>query len=277
MRFGAVQKNIFGTGEGAYSVVTGRENYDSQITLTDYEAEMVISHFGKDNIHVGKVQSNKLLSSKPFRLFHSGKTIKLNIVYPKPEKTELRLYISSKAGFKPKGREIWFMFLKDDAIWIGAMPESRWRSESSELKEDESDEIYQREINDTDTIRIAKLKGRDVYVRDRNIAITRMKLSGFTCEFDPSHKLFFSRFTKKPYLEAHHLIPIGVQGSFGQPLDTIHNIFCLCPYCHRAVHNAEDSVARNILTGLAEKRPVLKKFGLSVPELFGLYAVEKIC
>lgn len=267
---------MFGTSDGAYSVVTNRENYDSQITLTDYEAKMVISHFGKDNIHVGKVQLNKPLSSKPFRLFLRNRTIKLNVVYPKPEKTELRLYISSEAGFKPKGGEIWFMFLKDSSIWIGAMPEPTWRSESSEVKEDESDEIYQREVNDTDTVRITKLKGRDVYARDRNIAVTRMKLSEFTCEFDPSHKLFLSRFTKNPYLEAHHLIPMGLQGSFSQPLDTIHNIFCLCPYCHRAVHNAEDSVARNILTSLAEKRPVLEKFSLSVPELFGLYAVEEI-
>lgn len=276
MRFGPIQKRKFGTSDGAYSVVTDRENYDSQITLTDYEAEMVISHFGKATLQVGNVRSNRLLSSKPFRLSPSGKTIKLNVVYPKPEKTELRLYISSEAGFKPKSGDIWFMFLKDDAIWIGAMPEPTWRSESSEVKQDESDEIYQRSVNDTDTVRIAKLKERDVYARDRNIAVKRMELSGFTCEFDSSHKLFVSRFTKNPYLESHHLIPMGLQGVFGKPLDTIHNIFCLCPYCHRAVHHAEDSLARNILTNLAERRPVLKMFALSVTELLGLYAVEEI-
>ncbi|WNM57486.1 HNH endonuclease [Candidatus Nitrospira allomarina] len=276
MRFGAVQKINLGTSDGAYSLVTEREHVDSQITLTDYEAEIVLSHFGKDNIHVGNVQSNKFLSSKLFRLFPSGKPIKLNVVYPKPEKTELRLYISSRAGFKPKGGDIWFMFLKDDSIWIGAMAEPLWRNKASEVKADESDDIYQREVNDTDRVRIAKLKGRDIYARDRNIAVSRMKLSGYTCEFDPSHKLFSSRFTKNPYLEAHHLIPIGLQGSFSQSLDTIHNIFCLCPYCHRAVHNAENSVARSILACLAEKRPVHKKFGLTVPQLFGLYAVEEI-
>lgn len=69
---------------------------------------------------------------------------------------------------------------------------------------------------------------------------------------------------------------MGLQGVFGKPLDTIHNIFCLCPYCHRAVHHAEDSLARNILTNLAERRPVLKMFALSVTELLGLYAVEEI-
>ena len=157
MRFGAIQKKKFGTSSGAYSVVTSREHYDSQITLTDYEAAMVITHFGKGQIHVGNVQSNKPLSSKPFRLFPRGKVINLNVVYPKPEKTELRLYISTKAGFKPEGGEIWFMFLKDGAIWIGAMPESKWRAESSEAKQDVSDEIYQQAINDTDTVRIATL------------------------------------------------------------------------------------------------------------------------
>ena len=146
MQFGAIQVKKFGTSTGAYSVVTNREHYDSQITLTDYEAEMVISHFGRNQINVGNVQSNKTLSLKQFHLFPSGKTINLNVVYPKPEKTELRLYISSKAGFKPMGGEIWFMFLREGTIWIGAMPESKWRAESSEAKQDEYDEIYQRSV-----------------------------------------------------------------------------------------------------------------------------------
>jgi len=137
MKFGIIQKMKFGTSDGSYSVVTEREHFDSQITLTDYEADLVISIFGKENIQVGGVHSNKELSSKEFRLYPSGKKVFLNVVYPKPEKTELRLYISSKAGFKPNGGEIWFMFRKESEIWIGAMPESAWRRESSELKNDE--------------------------------------------------------------------------------------------------------------------------------------------
>lgn len=276
MKFGSIQKKKFGTDIGAYSIVTDREYYDGQITFTDFESEMVVSHFGKENLQVGNVRSNSDLSSKEFRLFPGGETIHLNIVYPKPEKTELRLYISAKAGFKPDGGKIWFMFVKGGDIWIGAMAESEWRSESSELKEDESDEIYQSFVNDTDTVRISKLKERDIYARDRNIAIKRMELSGFTCEFDSSHKLFVSRFTKKPYLEAHHLVPIGLQGDFKKPLDIVHNVFCLCPFCHRAVHHADETFARSILSKLASKRPILKEYALSVPELLSLYAVEEI-
>jgi hypothetical protein len=276
MRFGAVQKRKFETDNGAYSVVTDREHDDSQITLTDHEVEIVVFHFKRENLHVGNVQSDRTLASKEFRLFPGGKVINLNVVYPKPEKTELRLYISSQAGFKPKGGDIWFMFVKGGDIWIGSMGESAWRSESSGLKQDESDEIYQSSVNDTDSIRIAKLKERDTYARDRNIAIRRMELSGFSCEFDPSHKLFVSRFTKKLYLEAHHLIPMGLQGDYKKPLDTIHNVFCLCPYCHRAVHHAEDSIARRILSELASKHPILDQFSLSLTDIFSLYAVEEI-
>ena len=281
MKFEEMLNSKFGSSNGAYSIVTAVENSDSQITLTDYEAEMVVSHFGRGNIHIGNVQSNKPLSSKQFRLFPNGERISLNIVYPKPERTELRLYISSRAGFKPPGGEIWFMFLRDGDIWIGAMPEHEWRRYiSSELVEEESyDEIYQSSVNDTDadTVRIATIREHDVYARDRNIAIRRMQLSALECEFDPSHQLFVSRFSQRPYLEAHHLIPIGWQRHFpARPLDNIHNVFCLCPNCHRAVHHAEISHARTILSTLAARRPVLDDFHITIPDLYNIYAVEDI-
>lgn len=276
MKFGRIQEKKFGTSNGTYSVVTERENYDSQITLTDYETEMVISHFGQSNLHVGNVQSSEGAAAKSFCLFPGGKTIALNVVFPKPEKTELRLYISARAGFKPDGGNVWFMFIRDGQIWIGAMNEFEWRNESSELKQDESDEIYQSEVNDSDAIRIIKLKERDTYARDRNIAIQKMKLSGYTCEFDNTHNLFVSRFSKKPYLEVHHLVPLGLQKYYSKSLDTIHNVFCLCPTCHRAVHHAEEQFARKILRSLATKSPVLENFSLTVPDLLGLYAVEEI-
>ena len=276
MKFGKIQERKFGASSGAYSIVTERENYDSQITLTDYEAELVVDHFGKENLHVGNVQSNKILASKPLRLYPSGKIINLNIVYPKPEKTELRLYISSQVGFKPEGGEVWFLFEKEGNLWIGAMSESSWRTESSELKKDDSDAIYQEALDESDSIRVAKLKARDAYARDRNIALERMRLSEYSCEFDSKHNLFISRFSKQPYLEAHHLIPIGLQGDFAEPLDTVYNVFCLCPYCHRAVHHAEEPIARDILSRLADSRPVLERFSLKVQDLFSLYAVEEI-
>jgi 5-methylcytosine-specific restriction enzyme A len=279
MRFGKVQSRRFGTDNGAYSIVTNTEHSDGQITLADYEAEIIISHFEQKNIHRGNAKSNQALAAKTFHLFPDGKLISLKVIYPKPKKTELRLYMSTRAGFKPKGGDVWFMFVQEDKLWLGSMDESEWRSEVSTLKQDESDDVYQslvNDVNDTDVIRISRLKERDTYVRDRNIALQRMKLSGYVCEFDPQHSLFISRFSKKPYLESHHLVPMALQQEFSQPLDTINNVFCLCPYCHRAVHHAAEPIAREILGNLAEKRSILDDFSLSIPDLFSLYAVEEI-
>jgi len=276
MRFGKVQEQTFGTPNGAYSIVTKREHHDSQITLTGYETEILLAHFGKENIHTGNVKSNPTLSSKPFRRFPDGSTINLNIIYPKPDKTELRLYLSSGNGFKPNAGQVWFIFCLNDEIWVGAMNEQEWRIESSQLKTDESDEFYQNEINDTDPIRIATLKQRDIYTRDRAIALKRMKLADYSCEYDTSHELFISRFSRKPYVEAHHLVPMALQKEIKIPLDTVNNVFCLCPFCHRAVHHSEERFARKIISTLAAKREVLDDYSLKLPDLFRLYAVEEI-
>jgi 5-methylcytosine-specific restriction protein A len=69
---------------------------------------------------------------------------------------------------------------------------------------------------------------------------------------------------------------MGLQDEFSKSLDTMSNVFCLCPYCHRAVHHAEEAIAREILSKLADKRPVLDEFSLNISELFSLYAVEEI-
>ncbi len=276
MKFGKMQQRKFSATEGSYSTVTERENFDSQITLTDYEAELVISHYGRANIHVGRVSSDPGKSSKPMRLYPDGTNIELNINFPKRGKTELRLYISSGAGFKPDGGEIWFMFSKKGDLWIGSMRENVWRAEFSEFKNDEADPIYQEALDETDVFRIARLKERDIYARDRDVALNRMRLSNFSCEYDPKHILFISRFRMERFVEAHHLIPMALQGEFSVSLDNIHNVFCLCPFCHRAVHHAEKSLARDILNSLSSKRNVLDTFRLSVPDLHKLYAIEEI-
>lgn len=276
MKFGKTQEKLFGTLEGAYSKVTSREEFDSQITLTDFEADLVLSHFGKSNIHVGNVGSNRAKASKIFLLYPNKEEIKLNIVYPKPEKSELRLYISSRAGFKPRGDEIWFLFKDSDQLCIGSLDQRAWRQETSFLKSDETDQIYQSYLQDDFEIKTTKIKSRDVYKRDRKVALDRFKRSGYECEYDPKHKLFIARSSRKPYLEAHHLVPMSLQGDFNKSLDTVHNVFCLCPYCHRAVHHAEEKLARHILEKLAKERNVLSQYSLDINDLFGLYAVEEI-
>ncbi len=277
MKFGQNQINLFHTDNGAYSLVTEREFYDSQITATDTESEILINHFQKDNIHVGPVHANPAMAKKLFKLYPSGQSIFLNLLFPKPNKTELRLYLSVKAGFKPAAGHVWFMFEKNNELWLGEMNEDVWRQQSSEYRIDESESVYQGVIHETDEIKIQTSKERDVFQRDRKLAVHRMELSNYKCEFEPSHNLFISRYSHTPYLEAHHLLPISLQKTYDQPLDVLDNIFCLCPFCHRAVHHAEKEFARNILQKLIENRPVVMDILDSHKEdIYKFYSVEKI-
>lgn len=277
MRFGKSQHIKFNSENGAYSVVTTRENYDSQITATDEEANMLLSFFGKENIQIGNVKSNPEKANQDFYLYPEGNKINLNLVFPKPEKTELRLYLSKQAGFKPNGGDIWFIFEKDNKLWIGAMDEALWRSQNQILVYDESEGSYQDSLQELDEIKVNKLKSRDVYSRDKNKAMQRMRLAGYKCENDNNHYLFLSRSTKKPYLEAHHLIPMSLQKNIETPLDTLGNIFCLCPHCHRAIHLAEKNTTRNIIDNLVEKRPdVLSVLNNDISDIYNFYSVESI-
>lgn len=277
MRFGKSQQIKFNSENGAYSVVTFRENHDSQITATDEEANLLLSFFGKENVQVGNVKSNPEKALQTFYLYPEGKAIHLNLVFPKPEKTELRLYISARAGFKPDGDDIWFIFEQDNKLWIGAMNEPLWRSQNQILVYDESEGDYQDSLLELDEIKLNKLKTRDVYARDRKKAIKRMELAGYQCEHDNSHNLFFSRSTKNPYLEAHHLIPMSLQKNTETPLDTLDNIFCLCPHCHRAIHLAEKTTTKTIIDSLVDKRPdVLSILNNNINDIYNYYSVESI-
>jgi len=66
MEFKPFHLDYFSAKCGAYSRVTDRENYDSQITLTDIEAEIVINYFGQENITLGNVSKDSSKSLKKF-------------------------------------------------------------------------------------------------------------------------------------------------------------------------------------------------------------------
>ena len=128
MRFGIGLLQRFDADDGAWSVVTKREVFDSQLTVTGEEAAVVEGFFGKDAIHVGRVGLAPAKAAKEFILHPSGKRIVLNLIYPKPAKPELRLYLSCRRGFMPEALDIWYIFLKKGRPYIGAMPQSKWDS-----------------------------------------------------------------------------------------------------------------------------------------------------
>lgn len=269
MIFGKTQKQKFGTYEGAYSVVTDREIKDSQITLTDHEVE-IVTRFFKGSIHVGNVTNSQGAAEKAFRLYPSGHLIHLNLVYPKPAKSELRLYLAAGKGFMPETGDVVFLFIKDAELWIGNMSEFNWRFQLSALTDDTDDNSYQDLINQTRQATV------DVYKRRRQIALDAMAHANYRCEANPNHQLFLSKATGKNYLEAHHIIPVSLGSQFNMQLDVIENVVCLCPFCHRAIHHAEPVFAIPILDQLAKQRPVFEEFGVNSDDLYNFYALEKI-
>lgn len=278
MEFAYNQYLKFKTIKGSYSKVTATEFGDSQITTTDAETKLIISHFGLGSIHVGNVSSDREKAKKKFRLYPNGEEITLNLVYPKPEKSELRLYLSAHAGFKPKSESIWFMYVLNSEIWIGSMDEEKWRWENSGLILDDYDSLYQSSIlGYEDEIKISHAKERNIFIRSREIALKRMKIENYKCEYDPKHNLFITRGTKQPYLEAHHLVPISLQKSLDRNLDFLENVYCLCPFCHRAIHHAETECTKQIIDRLLDKRhKILDRLNVSQSKIYQMYAVEEI-
>lgn len=296
MQFGIVQREKFEAEDGSYSLVTPRELIDSQITATDAETTLLRNYFlmRGESIHVGNVGASNGASAKQFKLYPNGQKITLNLVYPKPEKGELRLYLSKRAGFFPNEGDVWFLYKSrvDGCLWIGAMPENEWRKENAFGKNDDDAQpqfddidaeiLSQRttadtdEIEDREAIEVEVPRQRQI-IRSRELAVLRMQKSRYKCEFDNTHQLFIAKATGCRFLEVHHIIPVRFQRELhGLKLDSINNLCCLCPNCHRAIHHAEDSLVKTILNRVATERNISGHFGLSMNDLYRLYSVEDI-
>jgi 5-methylcytosine-specific restriction endonuclease McrA len=279
MKFGLPQLARFKAKAGAYSPVTPREFEDSQITATDAETELLETHFGKlgETIYWGNVTSGGAAALKEFRLFPTGEKINLNLVYPKTLKTELRLYISIRRGFKPESGDIWFMYEDcNDDLWIGALKEKEWRTlfAPGMVDDDETEEVAQVVQPMTTTTQAV------VPVQDPDLIQKRMELSKYTCEYDKSHQLFVARATGCRYVEVHHIIPKKYLAEFWtqrhKDLTKLDNLCSLCPSCHRAIHHGEEPVARKILDRLYDLRSIQRHYGITKRELHQLYSVEEI-
>lgn len=284
MEFTIFHKDYFNAIQGAFSRVTSRENFDSQITLTDVEAEIVIRHFGIENINLGNVASDRAKSSKRFLLYPELNPIDLNLVFPKPTKLELRLYISSKSGFKPLPNEIWFLYENENhELIIGSLPENIWGNIG---QEDFIDPEYQDKIEETllSSVNInispegkinTTIRNRQtIYVRDPRLAIMRFNAANYTCEIDRTHKTFIAESTKFPFMEAHHFIPIKFQNHFEIPLDNFYNIISLCPNCHRGIHHGVIDYKYEMISNLYNKRKEIQNYSLeSIAEYYNCIKV----
>jgi 5-methylcytosine-specific restriction protein A len=287
MKFEDYHNNFFNSHTGAFSRVTERENYDSQITLTDVETEIVVNYFGGQNIHIGNVGQNRLKAAKHFKLYNTGEIISLNLVFPKPNNSELRLYLSARAGFKPNGGDVWFLFEDAEGLLnIGHFDQETWHNlgqydildneYSQSIVANSRIETPVENLPDFSEISKYETNRRETYRRDPRVALKRIALSSYTCEIDKSHVTFTSARSNYPFMEAHHLIPMAFQNLFPETsIDHIENIISLCPNCHRAFHYSIRDEKIQLISLIYGQRKFVRSM-VSKEQLFGLYNCYEI-
>lgn len=278
MKFGPLQKAYFGAVDGAYSIVTADERKKGQITLSeaDGEAEIAVNHYGANMIPRKASGGNRLpvmVMDGTSGQFHGAN---LTINFPKSKGNELRIYRGATEGFSYKAGDVWFIFKKRGELYVGSMPEHAWRSIGTR---DSCDEDFQNAVDggtDNYTPDYVNFTGKKI-ARDPVIAREAIAYSGYICAYTGKPTPFISKRTNKPYLEAHHLIPLWMQPNVDFKVDVVENIIALNPLWHRAIHHAEPAVVQKILIKLAKQRQkFLSTKGFDTGHLIRLYGCEKI-
>jgi len=112
-----------------------------------------------------------------------------------------------------------------------------------------------------------KVRNGDVltYPRNKEESLEAKRLSEWQCELNSNHLTFTSNINQKPYMEAHHLIPMSAQDYFEYTLDFADNIVCLCPNCHRKIHHAKDELKKEMVKELFKMREKkYNKYGINI-------------
>lgn len=121
-------------------------------------------------------------------------------------------------------------------------------------------------------------KSGSSWSRNTSISHFALRNANYMCENSQTHKTFKSKKSGYQFVEAHHLIPMEYQGEFDCSIDVPENIISLCPNCHRAFHNSEDFLKKELLSKfLNYRKESLKDRGILIelPKLLDYYQVEK--
>lgn len=282
--FSAALLRYFKADAGGFSPVTQTEYGDSQITLSGAESALV-GNFAKDWLKARRGSVSSLIAksvnpSYTFRLHPTGEKVELNLVYPKPKKNELRLYL--KAGsFKPQPNIYWCVFLRNNELWLGSFDFNLLATIDSlpfnlpcetlreEFLEPEIDD-FQGQLN-----KPAKQIEQSISMlwgRDPKIARQAIEKANFRCEIFPTYPTFNSRVSLKPFMEAHHLIPMKLQHKYEVNLDNVRNVCSLSPYGHRLLHHGKFEDIEFHVAALAKQRvELLSELDMHVDDVLYLY------
>lgn len=84
--------------------------------------------------------------------------------------------------------------------------------------------------------------------------VQTLKNANYMCEVNNAHETFLSKNNDKPYMEAHHIIPLKNQENFEFSIDNYPNLICLCPICHRKLHYGRDDDRTIVLENIYHQR-----------------------
>lgn len=121
---------------------------------------------------------------------------------------------------------------------------------------------------------ISTVNGRKILRRDSKLAATALNEVNYKCEFDEKHITFETK-KGKQYMEGHHLIPANISAAkIYENIDSLDNIFSLCPNCHREIHHGQKDNVQKIIEKLFEKRKdklLLLFNNISLNDIYELY------
>ncbi|MBR1454417.1 MAG: HNH endonuclease [Lachnospiraceae bacterium] len=129
---------------------------------------------------------------------------------------------------------------------------------------DEADEIFKKKaIN-------------HIIKRDNRLIKQVIEIGNNRCFLIKLHITFKTPYYDN-YVEGHHIIPISLQDSYEEKLDSLDNLIPLCPICHRAMHLSENETKINLLTKILEKNDKLKTIkDIKLEDLKEIYCKEEI-
>jgi 5-methylcytosine-specific restriction enzyme A len=285
-KFSAALKKYFNTEEGAGSRVTLKdEAKKKQLTLpkTGFEREIVTKFY--QNVPIGSKKSLGEQCLFDFYVYPTGQKIRLPMVFRPDDlvggrkRDELRLYMN-KGLFWPAVHTKWFVFKRDNKLWIGALTddeidaiENGFEVDTQDGLTNISEETFQEIVNSGKIPKLITIKTTS-YQRDPSIGVEALNKSKYVCEMFPNKETFISKGTGKPYLEAHHLVPMFWQRHIPNlNIDDTENICILNPYSHKMIHHGRfDDIAPEIQKMAHRRQSFLKKIGMNVENVMNIYS-----
>lgn len=263
--------NAWGVPDGAKSVIKNLNNDDVMLLVktTGGNGEMPalcrVKSFWRE--HMPEL-SDFLWGSKhfPYVFFFETKEINLSwhqfkadIGYAPKFRPSGSVYRVREDRFESFGGPVGYLSrISNSGYTIGPSPirivsEPRLVNEQVDSEETFQDSIQSTSIPELGFGPLAKKIKKEsaapssVWPRDPAISAIALKNAAYKCEVDALHNTFISKASGKPFMEAHHFIPMEYQDSFMVSIDVPENILSLCPNCHREFHHADNEVRTSLV------------------------------